>query len=165
MARQIPVIKELSPASISVFPEIAGSQPKISRGEKYLGLPWVMLDYPAVFAKHNVFAVRTMFWWGNFFSVTLHISGTYKAALLAKLNNSLKQTKDIPFYISNAELEWDHHFEETNYQPIHLAIQDHLSLLPAADFIKIALKFPLNELDRMENNLLSAYRNIFALLQ
>ena len=41
--------------------------PKISRGEQYLGLPYVMLDYPRIFSKENVFAIRTFFWWGNYF--------------------------------------------------------------------------------------------------
>src|SRR5262245_51174126 len=52
--------------------------PKISKGEKYLGLPYVMLDYPRMFSREDVFAIRTFFWWGNFFSVTLHIKGKYK---------------------------------------------------------------------------------------
>lgn len=48
---------------------------KISKGENYRGLPFVILDHPALFSKENIFAVRTMFWWGNFFSISLHVSG------------------------------------------------------------------------------------------
>ena len=43
--------------------QIINSCPKISRGENYLGLPWLMLDYPRMFNKEKVFAVRTFFWW------------------------------------------------------------------------------------------------------
>jgi hypothetical protein len=50
---------------------------KISKGENYHGLPYVILDYPALFSKEDIFAVRTMFWWGNFFSISLHLSGKY----------------------------------------------------------------------------------------
>src|SRR5271169_1886033 len=48
---------------------MAGSwgDPKISRGEQYKGMPWVMLDYPRVFGKEDVCAIRTMFWWGHYF--------------------------------------------------------------------------------------------------
>ena len=35
---------------------------------------WII---PAVFSKENIFAIRTMFWWGNFFSISLHVSGKY----------------------------------------------------------------------------------------
>lgn len=37
--------------------------PKISKGENYLGLPYLVLDYPRNFASDNTFAIRTMFWW------------------------------------------------------------------------------------------------------
>ena len=63
--------------------------PKISRGEKYKGLPYVMLDYPRCFGKEDIFAVRTFFWWGNFFSVTLHLKGKYQQLFIPYLQ---KQT-------------------------------------------------------------------------
>src|SRR5436309_811352 len=40
--------------------------PKISRGENYQGLPYMVLDYPRKFTPENIFAIRTLFWWGNF---------------------------------------------------------------------------------------------------
>src|SRR5436190_19310256 len=72
-----------------IFPaEIAAISPKISKGENYLGLPWLMLDYPRYFDKENIFAIRTMFWWGNFFSTTLHLSGKYQSQYLQDILNS-----------------------------------------------------------------------------
>ena len=57
-----------------LFPEKNKNQNgKISKGENYRHLPYVILDYPAFFDKENIFTVRTIFWWGNFFSVTLHL--------------------------------------------------------------------------------------------
>src|SRR5688572_24832334 len=52
---------------------ISQQSAKISKGENYLSLPYVMLDYPSAFSKTGICAVRTMFWWGNFFSITLHL--------------------------------------------------------------------------------------------
>ncbi|RYG23967.1 MAG: hypothetical protein EOO01_43830, partial [Chitinophagaceae bacterium] len=49
--------------------------PKIAKGENYKGLPYVMLDYPRHFGKEDIFAFRTMFWWGNFLSFTWHLKG------------------------------------------------------------------------------------------
>ncbi len=37
---------------------------KISKGENYKNLPFMVLDYPALFTTKTVFAYRTMFWWG-----------------------------------------------------------------------------------------------------
>ena len=57
---------------------VNGQSPKISKGENFQSLPYVMLDYPRYFHKENTLAIRTFFWWGNFFSVTLHLSGEHK---------------------------------------------------------------------------------------
>ncbi|HXL58576.1 MAG TPA: hypothetical protein VN958_20075, partial [Chitinophagaceae bacterium] len=62
----------------NIFPlEVLTSYPKIYKGEQYKGLPYVMLDYPRYFVKDDAFAIRCLFWWGNFFSITLHLAGKY----------------------------------------------------------------------------------------
>src|SRR5712671_4795594 len=58
--------------------KVSASTFKISKGENYKELPYLVLDYPRLFEQENIFAVRTMFWWGNFFSITLHLSGRHK---------------------------------------------------------------------------------------
>ncbi|HVE61539.1 MAG TPA: hypothetical protein VNA26_06955, partial [Chitinophagaceae bacterium] len=40
--------------------------PKISRGENYEGLPYLILDYPRLFDVSHIFTIRSMFWCGNF---------------------------------------------------------------------------------------------------
>jgi len=65
-----PMAKELD--------DVMDIPPKISRGESYLELPYVILDYPRYFRPHDIFAIRTMFWWGNFFSMTLHLKGNFR---------------------------------------------------------------------------------------
>jgi hypothetical protein len=65
-----------------LFGDIQCLNGKISRGENYQLLPYIILDYPSYFSRNNIFAVRTMFWWGNFFSITLHLSGDHKINLL-----------------------------------------------------------------------------------
>ena len=84
---------------------------KISKGENYLGLPYAILDYPAIFKKENVFAIRTMFWWGNFFSITLHISGRkrMREINISKLVENLRE-KNFLFCINKKE--WEHNFDK-----------------------------------------------------
>src|SRR5438105_15186190 len=74
---------ELQEVMTSTFNPVAANDytrvpPKISKGENYRGLPYLILDYPRLFEKENILAIRTMFWWGNFFSITLHLAGSYK---------------------------------------------------------------------------------------
>src|SRR6188472_4399624 len=48
---------------VNELPEgITSSTPKISRGEKYQGLPYVILDYPRLFGQPDIVAIRTLFW-------------------------------------------------------------------------------------------------------
>ena len=68
--------------------DVTESSPKIARGENYRGLPYVMLDYPRHFEKTATVSIRTFFWWGNFFSISLHMSGIVKENALPFLKNN-----------------------------------------------------------------------------
>ncbi|MFX8895293.1 hypothetical protein ABTM96_19365, partial [Acinetobacter baumannii] len=84
---------------------------KISRGEHYEGLPWVMIDYPRYFKKNHFFAIRTFFWWGNFFSLTLQLKGKYQLGFQGSNFETLK----ADWFICVNEDEWQHHFRQDNY--------------------------------------------------
>lgn len=88
--------------------------PKIARGENYLGLPWVMLDYPRVFTKQDVFAIRTFFWWGNCVSVTLQLSGIYQQQFQAQLLEKISTNDNEWLLCCNTQDAWQHHFEANN---------------------------------------------------
>ena len=123
--------------------EVVKSEPKIAKGENYLQLPYMLLDYPRCFDAENIFAVRTMFWWGNFFSVTLHLSGKYKEAFQQKIINNIEAAPPDIFICIN-ENQWQHHFEADNYiaakQFPRAALLDEIN---KKQFIKLAIKFPL----------------------
>jgi hypothetical protein len=69
---------------------VTQSSPKISKGENYLGLPYVMLDYPRYFKSNDTLAIRTFFWWGNFFSISLHLSGAMKSTAILFLKSNFE---------------------------------------------------------------------------
>ncbi len=136
------------------YVELLASKPKISTGENYKGLPYVMLDYPATFSKQHIFAVRTMFLWGNFISVTLHVRGMYKQLFIDKLI----QLQHIEHaYICIGEAEWEHHFEEDNYLPILQITPIILENIKEKSFFKIALKYKLHQFNLMQQILPEAY--------
>lgn len=126
---------------------VVQSTPKIAKGENYLQLPYVLLDYPRCFDAGNIFAVRTMFWWGNFFSITLHLSGNYKEIFQQKIiENIYSVTQDI--FICINENQWQHHFEADNYVGVKQIQNEELQeMILEKQFIKLALKFPLQPWD------------------
>ena len=124
------------------FPaEVLAVHPKISKGENYLGLPWVMLDYPRSFSNTNVFAIRSFFWWGNFFSITLQLQGSYKEKYGQQIQSFLASTSD-EWWIGVAEDPWQHHFGKDNYIPSSAGIK-----IEEMPFIKLAKKIPLQQWD------------------
>src|SRR5688572_33065082 len=60
------------------FIQATSPSPKISKGENYKGLPYVILDYPRIAKAQDLFFIRSMFWWGQLFSSTLQVSGSYR---------------------------------------------------------------------------------------
>ena len=70
--------QQLAKPYASNYPEIFTLHPKISKGEKQEGLPWVILDYPRRFSlPQGCFAIRTMFWWGRYLSIRVLLSGSW----------------------------------------------------------------------------------------
>jgi hypothetical protein len=129
-------------------PQVLSSSAKISKGENYQGLPWLMLDYPRHFKKENIFAIRTMFWWANFFSTTLHLSGAYTKEHGHTIINKYDDLVKNDFLICVHDEQWHHHLRRENYVPVNeLSRNDFSSQIANATFIKIARKLDLSEWD------------------
>jgi hypothetical protein len=100
----------------AVYPEALAVPPKISRGEQYEGMPWVMLDYPRFFSEeHGHFAIRSFFWWGHFFSIQLHLSGQYAQSALGTLQHLQQQG-----WIAGATTQpWSHQLPNSQWTSLY----------------------------------------------
>lgn len=147
-------------------PEVLTIPAKISRGENYLGLPYMILDYPRYFDRENIFAVRTMFWWGHFFSCTLQLSGIYKERYMSAIIAAFDQLQSENFYISHNSSQWDHHFGEDNYTALQeLNIVQFSNHLQSHPFIKMAKKISLDNWDTIDKKLFDTYRLLIGKLE
>ena len=137
---------------------------KISKGENYIQLPYVILDYPALFSKEKVFAIRTLFWWGNFFSVSLHLSG--KDFQLNKDFAGLKDfLKEKDFFICVNENEWQHHFEPSNYLPVKEVDDIYFRKILKKNFLKISKKIELSKWNEAPEFLEKVFSEIITFLK
>jgi len=160
---QVPVIKEIFLSSRDFPQEVIESSPKISRGEQYLRLPYVVLDYPRVFQKQEIFTLRTFFWWAGFISVTLHLSGKYKNLLKSYLFSDTIKERDI--YCCISDDPWAHHFRQDNFQLCHeLSKQERIRIFEEKDFLKLAMQYPLSEWNQMSKHLAGAYARLAGLI-
>lgn len=118
--------------------------PKISRGENYLGLPYLILDHPRQSAPDDLFFIRLMFWWGNFFSSTLHMSGRTLSQKREKIISSYEIL--ALHYIGINEDPWVHHFEENNYRKVgDMSRAEFETCCTKASHLKIATRWPLSQ--------------------
>lgn len=137
------------------------SSAKISKGEYYKELPYRILDFPKVFTPKAILAIRTMFWWGHYFSVTLHLSGAYKNQFTPSIQKAYPLLARHHFFLCVNDDQWEHHFAEGNYKSIHqLSEKTFIDTMAQKDFCKIACRIPLQELDTTATFLLSQFKLI-----
>jgi hypothetical protein len=149
-------------ANKSVFPEeVLMASPKIYKGENYRGLPYVMMDFPRYFVKEDVFSIRCFFWWGNFFSITLHLAGTYAKKYSENVFQKLSQQNDH-WYACINEDQWEHHFNEENYILFNQLWSEQFG---KRKFQKIAKKISLHDWDKAYDFFEKNYNEMLALLK
>ncbi|MEO8819868.1 MAG: hypothetical protein ABI267_01965 [Ginsengibacter sp.] len=132
---------------------------KISKGENYKGLPYLILDYPATFSKEKIFAIRTMFWWGNFFSISLHLSGNYFKSI-SNIENAISFLKEKDFWVSVNEDEWQHHFHSSNFKNINELNEVEIKNIFQKKFLKIAKKTGFSQWNAAPQFLTAAFIEI-----
>ena len=134
-----------------VFPkEVDVSTGKIFRGESYLGLPYLVLDYPKYFSKVSVCSCRTMFWWGNFFNFTLHLEGTALEQKRSLLINNWKNFRKKNIYICVNKDPWQYFYNKENYMQVDRFTESELKkIFISKKFIKLSRKIEVLEYKKL----------------
>jgi hypothetical protein len=136
---------------------------KVSKGEKYNGLPYLVLDFPRLFGKEHILAIRILFWWGKYYSVTLHCRGKYCDTVKKKI--ATRGAPDIKgaLLASYSGDEWNHDLDSPDYFPWKSRSWDQPSMEHAA-FIKLSLKTPLAQWEEVEQMLYADYQQLLKFL-
>ncbi len=135
---------------ISFPPRTDSERGKITRGENYLGLPFLILDFPRLFSEQNFFAFRTMIWWGNHVSCTLVISGNEGKKAAARMIFNSSKLKKQGVYLCVSESPWQHHFGEDNFLLLKsLRKQEVIKIIKQQNFFKVARKIPVDAINNI----------------
>lgn len=137
---------------------------KIAKGENYNGLPYLILDFPAIYNKENIFAVRTFFWWGNFFSISLHLSGEY-CKRMKDVRECLIFLQQKDFFICVNESEWKHDFHSSNFININELEKHQVENLVRKRFLKIAKKIELAQWESASHFLKQTFSEIIEFIK
>lgn len=137
---------------------------KISRGENHEGLPYVVLDFPGIFSNENIFAVRSLFWWGNFCSITLHLKGDYKSAFMQKILESIQSAEWLICMSGN---EWTHSLEKDHYELLRNCKKndENFQTNLQKSFFKISKKIDLSNWNTVPTFFKENFKEILNMLQ
>lgn len=146
------------------FPFPAGTDfltGKISKGENLKGLPYVVLDFPRLFERENIFTFRTMFWWGNYFSFTLHLKGEswkqFSEPLLANLSEQNKEA----LFVYLGEDEWEYDLSDERYFPYSKQLNE---IIRKQGFLKLSRKIAIDDFEKLNAEGLKTYNFLFSIL-
>lgn len=130
-----------------LFPEGTDTEKgKISRGEFYKKLPWIILDFPKQFSNQNIFTFRTLFRWGNEFSCTLHLQHAAFSEKKEKILSSIHSLKGKEVFFCVNTSPWEYHYDSSNYLPLDNMEPDILEkAIREKSFIKLSRKLPLEK--------------------
>lgn len=118
---------------------------KLARGENYRGFPYLVLDYPRKFSQDDVFALRTMFWWGHFYSITFQLGGASWHRYRPAVQRNLPRLSGTSVWLGVNADPWQHHRRPDNYRPLDtLSAEEQQNRLAEANFLKLARFLPLD---------------------
>ena len=160
----VKLVNEEKPAVIPEDCLIAAG--KISRGENYRGLPYLVLDYPRLLKQDDIFTFRTMFWWGNFFSCTLHLQGIsldrYRENIRSSLFSAKEEYLRSGTFLCVNKSPWEYHYGKDNYLPLSDFDNEALSAVLDKDFIKVSQRMELKDYRNLEDFAISSFRRFLS---
>jgi hypothetical protein len=135
---------------------------KISRGENYRQLPYLVLDYPAEFNGEHIFTFRTMFWWGHFFSATLHLQGDHLEEYRAAIEKNIAKLLNQSIYIGINKSPWEYHYGKDNYVLLEINHDTHIQ---TCDFLKLSQKYELTDWQMVPQHVFRFYKLMIEVLE
>ncbi len=157
---------ECSNSNFSFPEEVLINKGKISRGNNYNNQPYLVLDYPRFFEKNNIFCLRTIFWWGNYFSNAIILSGSMLDRYQYSIIRNFSELKNSKWYFSINKNPWKLEINKENYCKVKdldkSSITNHVR---AYHYIKITDIYPLSKYDELPKTSVIFLKKILGLIQ
>ncbi|WMJ74018.1 hypothetical protein RCC89_12715 [Cytophagaceae bacterium ABcell3] len=148
-----------------VLPANTRLTPKISKGENYRGLPYIVLDFPSLFSKDSLFMFRVIFLWGYAFSIEMLVSGDMlkeKADLLLEHAPKIRET--LPF-ICISKTPWEYYYDDTIFKPCsELDKEAFRHIIENRDFVKLGARFPLEDYTVLDKEVRTRFSSLMSII-
>jgi hypothetical protein len=87
-----------------------------------------------------------MFWWGNFFSFTLHLEGIALDQYRKTIVDNIDKLFDKNIYMGVGETPWQYHYGTDNYLTL---TKKHSKIISNCKFLKLSKKISLSEWEKL----------------
>jgi hypothetical protein len=139
----------------NIIPEVLKDRRgKISKGENYHGMPWMVLDAPALFENRSILAFRHIFIWGHPFSFNLHVSGMFMDYLDMSKQNELK-SRNWSFLIG--EDAFINHFDPELFKPMS---EFSPTIINKQGYLRLNKMIPLKESSSFTNQCIGFIKDV-----
>ncbi len=132
---------KLQQQTVYHVPAEIGKDYKITKGENYGQLPYLVIDYPRISNKDFGILMRTMFWWGKYFSFNLYVK---MDAIQVIDYAKLKKVKDTLVYTGNNL--WEQDLDDAAYETISNANKPN-----DTGYLKLSKKLSIDQYERLLN--------------
>ena len=116
---------------------------KVTRGENYLDMPYVVLDTPQLATQHMEHHLRMMLWWGHYVSLQYFIRVDEQT--LGKMN----LLKNLPYRVLTTDNLFNNNLEDADFTAI--AKINTINFEPN-QLTKICHRVELSELENLEQH-------------
>ncbi|MBK8503442.1 MAG: hypothetical protein IPL46_15220 [Saprospiraceae bacterium] len=103
-----------------------------------------------------------MFWWGHFFSATLHLQGDHLEKHREVIEKNMSRLLDQNCFIGIGSTPWEYHYGKDNYAPLS---SEHLSHIRHCEFLKLSQKYELNNWQKVPHDVLQFYELLMGVLE
>ncbi|MES2559608.1 MAG: hypothetical protein V4590_07710 [Bacteroidota bacterium] len=120
----------------------ASRQFKITKGEQYKGMPYMVLDTPQIKGPQVNFVLRTMFWWGHYITCNLIIrTDNLSAHQEYKGIRKLRKT-----YLLNGSDLWEQDLDSPAFTKCSALSEDEIkSVVQSHTYLKLSRKIALRK--------------------
>jgi hypothetical protein len=140
---------------------INSTEYKITRGENYNAMPYVVLDFPRLLGKDFEVVCRTMFWWGHYFSCNLIIK-TELIDVEQTAKNIAGKSK-IKLWTGNNL--WEQNLQTDEYAKLKkLTEAEIIEVLKRQPYLKMATRINLDDFETLPQKAQSVFEQWLSLV-
>jgi hypothetical protein len=151
--------QHLVPEDVAWGNEFRDAHSKTTRGENYRQLPYVVLDYPRIRNREFMLACRTMFWWGNYFSLNFMIR--LDAVDVELFISNLKKNPNRKIRVYGGDDLWEQDLDDDHFMKLHQLSEPELNnLFRKQAYIKLSRKVRFTNWDQLEERAISFYTDM-----